>query len=74
MYYTRADIDNYGNIDDIIRIDSGRYAIYRSLAYQTYLTIFDGKPKGLLKYINISLSKAFEYHTSNLFFIKEEPI
>jgi hypothetical protein len=42
MYYTKIDIDNDGNIDQIIKIDKGKYAAKPNF-YNTHLVIFNGK-------------------------------
>jgi hypothetical protein len=72
MYYTKADIDNDGNMDDIIRTDYGRIVIFRD-AYATRLSVF--KPTvPPFRYIDKNLNDKIRRadYISDIFFYKDK--
>jgi hypothetical protein len=72
MYYAKADIDNDGNIDDIIRTDYNRIVIFKD-AYATHLSVF--KPTvPPFRYIDKNLNDKIRRagYISDIFFYRDK--
>jgi hypothetical protein len=74
MYYSRADIDNDGNIDDIIKKDRSRYNRYKEYFYGSYLTVFQGNTTPKFAIIDSNLSNKFRRasYIYDIFFYKNK--
>jgi hypothetical protein len=51
MYYARFDIDNDGELEDVVRIDSDRYGRWFEVHYFSRMTTFYGEPKKSFKHM-----------------------
>jgi hypothetical protein len=71
MYYAKADIDNDGNIDDIVRFDMNRMVIYRD-AYRTHIVTFRTTTPPF-KFIDQNITKLFKInYIYDIFFYKNK--
>ncbi|MDR0666943.1 MAG: lysozyme inhibitor LprI family protein [Campylobacteraceae bacterium] len=74
MYYARFDIDNDGNIDDVLRKFSDKLtgARYKSYFFKSHLMTFKGEPEKSFKYKDNKLNAQFEWgrYIYDVFFYK----